>query len=100
MVLTAALSELGTPADEPQTIAETSRRRLALTGEKVERPAGAHRGRRSSCRRASVEDIGALPRARRSATGITLERQETMNHEPQFVMKLDGVQVERRGAHR
>ena len=29
----------------------------------------------------------------RSATGVRLERQETMNHEPQFRVQLDGVRV-------
>src|SRR5262249_6989508 len=28
-----------------------------------------------------------------NAEGLTLERQETMNHEPQYVLKLDGVEV-------
>jgi 3-oxocholest-4-en-26-oyl-CoA dehydrogenase beta subunit len=90
-VLTAALTELGTPADQPQTVAERSGAGWKLTGEKVNVPQ-AHISAGILVPARVGEDIGLFlvwPKGE----GITLERQETMNHEPQFVVKLDGVQV-------
>ena len=69
-----------------------------ITGEKVNVPQ-AHISAGILVPARVGEDIGLFlvwPKAE----GITLERQETMNHEPQFVVKLDGVGGERRGAHR
>ncbi len=91
MVLTSALNELGTPADEPQTIAERSGDGWRITGEKVNVPQ-AHIADGILVPARVGQDIGLFlvwPKA----DGITLERQETMNHEPQFVVKLDGVEV-------
>jgi acyl-CoA dehydrogenase len=90
-VLTAALTELGTPADQPQTIAEKSGDGWKLTGEKVNVPQ-AHISAGILVPARVGEDVGLFlvwPKG----DGITLERQETMNHEPQFVVKLDGMQV-------
>jgi alkylation response protein AidB-like acyl-CoA dehydrogenase len=90
-VLTAALTELGTPADQPQTIAEKSGDGWRLTGEKVNVPQ-AHISAGILVPARVGEDVGLFlvwPKGE----GITLERQETMNHEPQFVVKLDGMQV-------
>jgi alkylation response protein AidB-like acyl-CoA dehydrogenase len=90
-VLTAALTELGTPADQPQTIAEKSGDGWRLTGEKVNVPQ-AHISAGILVPARVGEDVGLFlvwPKGE----GITLERQETMNHEPQFVVKLDGAQV-------
>lgn len=90
-VLTAALSELGTPADEPQTVAERAGDGWKITGEKVCVPQ-AHISAGILVPARVGEDIG-LFLVWPNAEGITLERQETMNHEPQFVVKLDGVEV-------
>jgi acyl-CoA dehydrogenase len=90
-VLTAALTELGTPADQPQTIAVKSGDGWSITGEKVNVPQ-AHISAGILVPARVGEDVGLFlvwPKGE----GITLERQETMNHEPQFVVKLDGVQV-------
>jgi 3-oxocholest-4-en-26-oyl-CoA dehydrogenase beta subunit len=90
-VLTAALSEIGTPADEPQTMAERAGDGWKITGEKVCVPQ-AHLAAGILVPARVGEDIGLFlvwPKAE----GITLERQETMDHEPQFVVKLDGVVV-------
>ncbi len=90
-VLTAALTELGTAADQPQTIAERSGDGWKLTGEKVNVPQ-AHISAGILVPARVGEDVGLFlvwPKGE----GITLERQETMNHEPQFVVKLDGAPV-------
>jgi 3-oxocholest-4-en-26-oyl-CoA dehydrogenase beta subunit len=90
-VLTAALSELGTPADEPLTVAERSGDGWRITGEKVCVPQ-AHISAGILVPARVGEDVG-LFLVWPNAEGITLERQETMDHEPQFVVKLDGVEV-------
>lgn len=89
--LTAALSELGTPADEPQTIAARSGDGWRLTGEKVNVPHASSAAVVLVPARVG-DDIGLFLVAPDGA-GVTLERQDTMNHEPQFVMRLDGVEV-------
>jgi acyl-CoA dehydrogenase len=91
VVLTAALNELGTPADEPQTIAAKSGDGWRITGEKVNVPS-AHIAAGILVPARVGEDIG-LFLVSPQADGVTLERQETMNHEPQFVVKLNGVEV-------
>ncbi|MGZ4801512.1 MAG: acyl-CoA dehydrogenase family protein [Acidimicrobiia bacterium] len=90
-ILTSALNELGTPADEPQTIAERSGDSWRITCEKVNVPQ-AHIASGILVPARVCEDIG-LFLVWPQAAGITLERQETMDHEPQFVVKLDGVEV-------
>jgi acyl-CoA dehydrogenase len=90
-IATAALSELGTPADDPQTVAQSAGDGWRITGEKVCVPFAATA--RVILVPARVgEDVGLFLVAP-DAAGVTLARQETMNHEPQFVMKLDGVEV-------
>ena len=74
----------------------TSRRRSP----RARATAGGSPARRSTCRRRTSRPASSCRHAsaRTSASssswpkadGITLERQETMNHEPQFVVKLDG----------
>jgi alkylation response protein AidB-like acyl-CoA dehydrogenase len=91
VVLTAALSELGTAMDEPQTIAEQSGDGWRITGEKVNVPS-AHIAAGILVPARVGTDVGVFL-VSPTADGVTLERQETMNHEPQFVLKLNGVEV-------
>jgi len=91
VVLTSAFNEMGTPADEPQTIAERSGDGWRVTGEKVNVPQ-AHIADGILVPARVGQDIGLFLVAP-NAKGVTLERQETMNHEPQFVVRLDGVEV-------
>lgn len=92
MVVTAALSELGTSAYEPMTTAVRNGSAWKLDGKKVCVPM-AH-----VCERVLVparvgDDIGLFFVAT-DQPGVTLERQETTNHEPQFVMQLNGATVD------
>ena len=91
VILTPAFNELGTPAAEPQTLAERAGDSWKLTGEKVNVPQ-AHIAAGILVPARVGEDIGLFLVAP-TADGVTLERQETMNHEPQFVVRLDGVTV-------
>lgn len=92
MIVTAALTELGTPADVPQTTAVRDGTGWRITGKKVCVPA-AH-----LCDRvlvpASVGDDVGLFFVELIAAGVTLARQETQDHEPQFVVTLDGAAVD------
>lgn len=92
MVVTAALSELGTSPYEPTTSATPQGAEWRLEGKKVCVPM-AH-----VCDRVLVparvgDDVGMFFVAV-DQPGVTLERQETTNHEPQFVMHLDGATVD------
>jgi acyl-CoA dehydrogenase len=91
MVSTAALSEIGTSPMEPQTVAERSGDGWKITGEKVCVPF-AHLAAGILIPARVGDDIGLFYVAP-DLSGVTLERQQTMNHEPQFVVKLDGAQV-------
>ena len=92
LIGTAALSELGTTPSDPQTTAEKTATGWRITGEKVCVPC------------ANIATAILLP-ARvgneigmffvpRNADGVRLDRQETMAHEPQFVMHLSGVEID------
>ena len=87
------IAEFGTKEqpDEPQTIAERSGDTWRITGEKVNVPQ-AHIASGILVPARVGQDLG-LFLVWPQADGVTLERQETMNHEPQFVVKLDGVEV-------
>ena len=92
MIVTAALNELGTSAYEPMTTATPQGTEWRLEGKKVCVPM-AH-----VCERVLVparvgDDIG-LFFVKVDQPGVSLERQDTTNHEPQFVMHLDGATVE------
>ena len=71
---------------------DARRRRLAARraqGQRARRGVGrAHR--RARARSTTASACSSCPA---NATGVTLERQEMMNHEPLFELKLDGVQV-------
>lgn len=92
MVVTAALTELGTPPDEPRTEAVRDGDDWRITGTKVCVPV-AHLVERVFVPARVGDEIGMFFVAV-DAPGVTLERQETMSHEPQFVMHLDGAAVE------
>jgi alkylation response protein AidB-like acyl-CoA dehydrogenase len=92
MVSTAALNELGTEPDDPQTVAERDGDGWKITGEKVCVPF-AHVAAGILVPAKVGADIGMFNVAP-DAPGVTLERQQAMNHEPQFVMKLDGARVD------
>ena len=90
-VFTAALSELGTPIDEPQTIATPQGNEWRLEGKKVCVPM-AHLAERVLVPARVGDDIG-LFLVDPNQPAVSLERQEVTNHEPQFVMHLDGALV-------
>ena len=92
MIITAALSELGTPFDEPMTTATAAGPVWKLDGKKVCVPMA------QACDRVLVparvgEDVGMFLVAV-DQPGVTIDRQDTTNHEPQFVMHLNGATVE------
>lgn len=91
-VYTAALSELGTSVYEPITTATAHGSDWRIDGKKVCVPMA------QACERVLVparvgDDVGLFFVAL-DQPGVTLERQDTTNHEPQFVMHLDGATVE------
>ncbi|HEY3724225.1 MAG TPA: acyl-CoA dehydrogenase family protein [Acidimicrobiia bacterium] len=91
VILTSAFNEIGTPPGEPQTVAERNGDSWTLTGEKVNVPQ-AHIAAGILVPARVGEEIG-LFLVSPTADGVTLERQETMDHEPQFVVRLDRVAV-------
>jgi alkylation response protein AidB-like acyl-CoA dehydrogenase len=90
-VYVAALNELGTPVLEPQTIATRQGSEWRLEGKKVCVPM-AHVAERILVPARVGDDIGLFFVAA-DQPGVTLERQDVTNHEPQFVMHLDGALV-------
>jgi alkylation response protein AidB-like acyl-CoA dehydrogenase len=91
-VYVAALNELGTPVDEPQTIATKQGGEWRLEGKKVCVPM-AHVAERVLVPARVGDDIGLFFVAA-DQPAVSLERQEVTNHEPQFVMHLDGALVD------
>lgn len=92
LVGTAAFNELGTSPTDPRTVAERVGDRWRITGRKVCVPA-AHIANGILVPARVGHDVGLFfvpPRT----DGVTLERQETMDHEPLFVLTLDGVEVD------
>ena len=87
----AALNELGTPVEEPQTTATRQGGEWRLEGKKVCVPM-AHVADRILVPARVGDDIG-LFLVSADQPAITLERQDVTNHEPQFVMHLDGALV-------
>jgi 3-oxocholest-4-en-26-oyl-CoA dehydrogenase beta subunit len=92
VVLTAGLTEIGAPPESPTTVAVSAGNAWRLDGTKICVPA------------AHLADVVLVP-ARTDdgvavflvdpkADGVTLERQDTLNLEPQFQMTLRGVTVE------
>jgi alkylation response protein AidB-like acyl-CoA dehydrogenase len=91
VVYTAALSELGTSAYEPQTTATPQGNEWRLEGKKVCVPM-AHVADRVLVPARVGDDIG-LFFVSADQPAVSLERQAVTNHEPQFVMHLDGATV-------
>jgi acyl-CoA dehydrogenase len=91
VVHTAALSELGTTALEPQTTATKQGNEWRLEGKKVCVPM-AHVAERILVPARVGADIG-LFLVSADQPAVTLERQDVTHHEPQFVMHLDGALV-------
>ncbi len=91
VLLTAALVEYGADADAPQTRATQTSGGWRLDGVKTNVPA------------ASASELVLVPAqtdggiglfcVSTHTSGITLTRQEVINHEPLFEMRLDGVAV-------
>ncbi len=89
LILTAALSEFGTSPTEPTTVATEQDGSWRIDGKKVCVPL-AHLADRVLVPARVGGDIG-LFLVSTDQPGVTLERQEVTNHEPQFVMHLEGA---------
>ena len=92
MIVTAALSEFGTTPYAPTTVATPQGSEWRIEGKKVCVPL-AHLCERVLVPARVGDDIGLFFVAT-DQPGVSLERQEVTNHEPQFVMHLDGATVE------
>lgn len=90
-IFTAALSELGTTPYEPYTTATRQGAEWRLEGKKVCVPS-AHIADRILVPARVGDDVG-LFLVSADQPAVTLERQDVTNHEPQFVMHLDGALV-------
>ena len=91
VLLTAALVELGAPVEQPTTTATRDGDGWKLDGVKSNVPA-MHQAELVLVPAAVGDDV-AVFLVPASAGGVTSSRQETMNHEPLFEVKLDGVRV-------
>jgi acyl-CoA dehydrogenase len=91
VVLTAALVELGAEPDAPATTARADGDGWVLDGVKSNVPAVHVAETVLVPARAGDETLVFLVPA--SAPGLTATRQETMNHEPLFEVRLEGVRV-------
>ena len=89
---TAAFNELGTSALEPADDGHARGQRVAARGQEGVRADGARRRADPRARRASAT-TSACSSSTADQPAVTLERQEVTNHEPQFVMHLDGALV-------
>ncbi|HEX7521183.1 MAG TPA: acyl-CoA dehydrogenase family protein [Acidimicrobiia bacterium] len=94
-VLTAALNEVGAPPESPTTVAVSAGNAWRVDGTKICVPA-AHLAD-AVLVPARTDDGVAVFLVDPKADGVTLERQDTLNLEPQFEMTLRGVTVEAAG---
>lgn len=92
VVLTAALTEIGAPPESPTMVAVRAGNVWRLDGTKICVPA-AHLADVVLVS-ARTDDGVAVFLVDPKADGVTLDRQDTLNLEPQFEMKLRGVTVE------
>jgi acyl-CoA dehydrogenase len=92
MIATAALSEVRTPATEPRTTAERDGSTWRISGQKTCVPV-AHLADWVLVPARTEAGIGMFF-VEPGAKGVELARQETMSHEPQFLMTLDGAEVD------
>jgi alkylation response protein AidB-like acyl-CoA dehydrogenase len=91
VLLTAALSEYGAEPEQPSTTATRDGDGWRLEGVKTSVPAGP--AAELVLVPARTDEGVGLFLVPTSANGVTSIRQEIMNHEPQFEMRLDGVRV-------
>jgi alkylation response protein AidB-like acyl-CoA dehydrogenase len=91
VLLTAALVEYGSEPEQPATTATRDGSGWRLDGMKGSVPGAA--AAELVLVPARVDDGVGLFLVPTNATGVTLERQQVMNHEPLFELRLDGVQV-------
>jgi alkylation response protein AidB-like acyl-CoA dehydrogenase len=92
VLLTAALVELGAESEQPTTTATRDGDGWRISGVKSNVPAA--KAAELVLVPASVEAGGvAVFLVPANASGITVERQQTINHEPLYEMSLEGVQV-------
>src|SRR5213078_686716 len=91
VLLTAALVEYGSEPESPVTTATPDGDGWRIDGAKGSVPGAA--SAELIVVPAKVGDGVGLFLVPANANGITRERQETMNHEPIFELKLDGVKV-------
>ena len=92
MLLTAALVELGAEPDQPTTTATRDGDGWRIDGVKSNVP-GAHVAESVLVPATAGDDVVDVPRADERGRASRSTRQETMNHEPLFEMRLDGVRV-------
>ncbi|HEV7526739.1 MAG TPA: acyl-CoA dehydrogenase family protein [Acidimicrobiia bacterium] len=91
VLLTAALVEYGSESETPATTATRDGDGWRLDGAKGSVPAAA--AAELILVPAATDDGVALFLVPAGANGITFERQQVMNHEPLFELRLDGVRV-------
>jgi alkylation response protein AidB-like acyl-CoA dehydrogenase len=91
VLLTAALVEYGSEPEQPATTATRDGAGWRLDGIKGSVPGAS--AAELVVIPARVDDDVALFLVPMNSTGITLERQQIMNHEPLFELHLDGVRV-------
>jgi alkylation response protein AidB-like acyl-CoA dehydrogenase len=91
-VLTVALSEIGASPRDPQLGAVPERGGWVLSGAKTTVPA-VHLAGAVVVPARDPEGAVRLFLVPTDAAGLTAERQDTFNHEPQFALTLDGVVV-------
>jgi alkylation response protein AidB-like acyl-CoA dehydrogenase len=90
VILTAALQEYGTLPEEPRTVATRTGSGWTLDGTKTGVPA--FNAAEAIVVPARVDDGGIVVfLVPADAAGVVAQRQETMNHEPQFEVRLDAV---------
>jgi 3-oxocholest-4-en-26-oyl-CoA dehydrogenase beta subunit len=92
VVLTAALNEVGAPPESPTTVAVSAGNAWRVDGTKICVPA-AHLADVVLVP-ASTDDGVAVFLVDPKADGVTLDRQDTLNLEPQFEMTLRGVTID------
>ncbi len=91
VLLTAALVEIGAEPEQPSTTATRDGDGWRITGTKSNVPGA--RAAELVLVPATVEGRVAMFLVPTNAPGITLSRQQAMNHEPLFEMELAGVRV-------
>ena len=94
VVLTAALEEFAAPLDAPATVARPDGDGWTLHGEKASVPAAHIATAIVVAARNEPDGVVGLYLVDPSDGGVSLAREETMNHEPWSVLTLDGARAE------